>query len=142
MSSAKPSDPLLGNYFDRVLDVIATVGSTAIEERTIIEREAFTDLHATIRFYDRSHLCVWLRMRISRDIPLPLRYSFHYMTSSNATIFRYDNADHHQGLENSPHHKHEGADERVIDCPQPSVAQIRDEIAEYLREQKERQTTK
>ena len=132
MSSAKPSDPLLRNYFDRVLDVLATVGSTAIEERTIIERMAFTDLRATIRFYDRSHLRVWLRMRISRDIPLPLRYSFHYMTAANATIFRYDNVDHHPDLENFPHHKHIGASERVVGCPQPSVAQIRDEIAAYL----------
>ena len=134
MSSPRSPDPLLQNYLDRVLDVIATVGSTAIEEQSIIERVAFTDLHATIRFYDLSHLSVWLRMRITRSVLLPLRYSFHYMTADQVTIFRYDNSDYHPGLPHSPHHKHEGADERVIGCPQPSVGQIRDEIAAYLKD--------
>ena len=54
------------------------------------------------------------------------------MTADGYTIFRYDNARHHHDLEYFPHHKHEGADERVVGCPQPSVAQIRDEIAAYL----------
>ncbi len=69
-------------------------------------------------------------------------YSFHYMTSADVTIFRYDNSDYHPGGEYAPHHKHIGTDERLIDCPQPTIRQIRDEITEYLREQEERQTTK
>ena len=56
------------------------------------------------------------------------------MTADEDTIFRYDNARHHHDLEHFPHHKHEGADERVIGCPQPSVGQIRDEIAAYLKD--------
>jgi hypothetical protein len=59
-------------------------------------------------------------------------YSFHFMDSLDKTVFRYDNARHHHDLEHFPHHKHEGADERVVGCLQPSVAQIRDEIVAYL----------
>ena len=55
------------------------------------------------------------------------------MTYDNFCIFRYDNSVHHHSLaQNFPHHKHIGASERVIDCPQPSVGQVRDEVAEYL----------
>lgn len=63
-----------------------------------------------------------------------LLHSFHYMTADNTTIFRYDNSDYHPGLPHAPHHKHEGADERVIGCPQTSVSAIRDEIDAYLKE--------
>ncbi|MCY4651803.1 MAG: DUF6516 family protein [Dehalococcoidia bacterium] len=31
-----------------------------------------------------------------------------------------------------PHHKHEGADERVTACREPSIRAIRDEIEAYL----------
>lgn len=68
----------------------------------------------------------------SGGVVLWLWYSFHFMDDSNATVFRYDNAPHHHDLDHFPHHKHEGADERAIAYRQPSVRQIRDEIAAYL----------
>ena len=72
-------------------------------------------------------------MGISGDNPLVLLYSFQFMTADGTTIFRYDNSDFHPGLPHEPHHKHEGADERVIGCPQPSISTIRDEIAAHLK---------
>lgn len=56
----------------------------------------------------------------------------HFMDSADTTVFRYDNARHHRELENFPHHKHTGAGEHVADCPEPTVGQIRDEVADYL----------
>ena len=47
-------------------------------------------------------------------------------------MFRYDNSGHYPGLSNSPHHKHEGLEEVIIGCPQPSIHAIRDEIAAFL----------
>lgn len=70
---------------------------------------------------------------ISGDNPLVLLYSFQYMTADGTTIFRYDNIGHHPGHPYAPHHKHEGADERVIGCPQPSVSEIRNEIEAHLK---------
>ena len=75
---------------------------------------------------------VGMTVYIARDTPLPLLYSFQYMDSDGTMIFRYDNSEHHQGLPHFPHHKHEGADERVVGCPQPSVSAIRDEIVAHL----------
>ena len=74
-----------------------------------------------------------MEVLIRDDLPLLLDYSFHYMTADNATIFRYDNIGRHSGLPHEPHHKHEGADERIIGCPQPSISTIRDEIAAHLK---------
>ena len=85
-----------------------------------------------MRFKESSHLFVWMRTGVFSDEPWLLRYSFHYMTNEGTTIFRYDNSDHHRGLEHHPNHKHEGANERVIDFPQPSIRAIRDEIVAYL----------
>ncbi len=36
------------------------------------------------------------------------KYKYHYMTIEKELIFRYDNAQHHKGLINFPHHKHIG----------------------------------
>ena len=76
---------------------------------------------------------VGMTVGITEDTPLMLSYSFQYMTADGTTIFRYDNSEHHLGLPNFPHHKHEGADERVFGCPQPSVSEIRNEIVAYLK---------
>ena len=86
-----------------------------------------------MRFPGGSLLDVNLTLTASGGPPEWLAYSFHYMTEDSACIFRYDNADHYRGLQHFPHHKHEGPDERVSDCPQPSVRVIRDEIEIYLR---------
>lgn len=67
------------------------------------------------------------------NVPLVILYSFQFMNLDGSTIFRYDNSEHHHGLPNFPHHKHEGADERVIGCPQPSISTIRDEIVAHLK---------
>ena len=129
---------ILENYMERSLAVLLTAGGIALERfvRTPIS-ETRASLRAVIRFHDDSQLSVWVIVQIdSNGNPFPEEYSFHYMDTDNVTIFRYDNSDYHPGGENDPHHKHIGASERVIDCPQPSVAQIRDEIAAYLdREQ-------
>ena len=90
-------------------------------------------MRASLRFPGGSYLEVGMTVGILGDTPMVLLYSFHYMTAENATIFRYDNSEHHHGLPNFPHHKHMGADERVIGCPQPSVSLIRDEIEAYLK---------
>ena len=126
-------DPILNNYLERSLDVLVTAGSYAIEDRaTRPLRESLVMMRATLRFLGGSYLSVQMRVSIDGNRPSLVRYSFHYMTAESETIFRYDNSDHHEGLLNFPHHKHIGASERVIDCPQPSVGQIRNEIAAYL----------
>ena len=105
-----------------------------------MERSIFVDasveeaeLYALIRFSDDSRLHVYLMVDELDGFPMRREYAFHYMTAEDVTIFRYDNSRHHRELPHFPHHKHEGADERIIGCPQPSLHDIRDEIAAYLK---------
>lgn len=127
-------DPLLERYFDNSLDVLLSAGAKAIDRLADVPiDDEFAVLRAVITFPGPSYLSVRLLVIVSDDTPLPEEYSFHYMDASNTTIFRYDNSEHHYGLSHFPHHKHEGADERVVGCPQPSVSAIRDEIVAYLK---------
>lgn len=126
-------DPLITNYVDRALDLLLTAGGESIEAFSLRPvTETLARMRTVIRFHDGSSLALRMRVDISEGFPWVWDYSFHYMTAKGTTIFRYDDSDYHPGGENDPHHKHIGASERVIDCPQPSVSQIRDEIAAYL----------
>ena len=127
-------EPLLAIYFERSIDVLLTAGGTAVER---LYREPLgetgAEFQAMITFSGSSYLHVYMEIFVRDDYPLLVDYSFHYMDAENATIFRYDNIGHHPGLPHAPHHKHEGADERIIGCTQPSISLIRDEIEAYLK---------
>ena len=125
-------DPQLSLYLERTIDVLVTAGAEALETEfeKLDETEAVLD--ATIRFTQGYRLETAMVVSVSENEPMRAAYSFHFMDSSGTTVFRYDNARHHHDLDHFPHHKHIGADERVVGCPQPSVGQIRDEIAAYL----------
>ena len=76
---------------------------------------------------------VGMTVGILGDTPMLLLYSSQYMTAGGTTIFRYDNSEHHLGLPNFPHHKHEGRMSEWVGCPQPSISLIREEIAAHLK---------
>ncbi|GEM_PF-3672121 len=70
-----------------------------------------------------------------RGYPEWVYYSFHFKTSTDQVIFRYDNARYHATLSNFPHHKHIDSQGDVEAGTQPTVYQIAREIAEYLERQ-------
>ena len=127
-------DPLFPQYIERTVDTLVTAGAVSLETEIeeLAENEAI--MEATITFPQGFRLEVDLIVSLFRSTPIRRAYSFHFMDSADATIFRYDNARHHHNLEHFPHHKHLGADERVMGCPQPTIGQIRDEIAAYLKD--------
>ena len=124
------------DYLERTLYVLLTIGSIEIEELDFSgnEDEESATMEALIRLPDGSRLYVNLTVTETEGFPAWKRYAFQFMTAENATVFRYDNSEYHPGLPHAPHHKHEGADERVVGCPQPSISLIRDEIAAYLKD--------
>ena len=134
MSEAGTLDPKIGDYLERAVDVLVTAGSIAIERHSVRALgDSRARLRTSLRFPRGSYLEVGMTVGILGDTPMVLFYSFQYMTAGGTTIFRYDNSEHHRGLPNFPHHKHEGADERVVGCPQPSISLIRDEVAAHLK---------
>jgi len=52
------------------------------------------------------------------------------MTAEAQMIFRYDNAPHHPGTENFPHHKHTTSG--VISSDIPEIQDIMNEITEMI----------
>ena len=124
-------DPLIENYLRRVADVFMSAGVESLEELTIADVENDQGvLDTTMRFPGGWRLSVNTRAGVQDDRPDLRSYSIHFMDGDDNTIFRYDNSRHFPGAGDSPHHKHEG--ERVFICPQPTIRQIRNEIADYL----------
>ncbi len=122
-------------YLERVLEILLNTSEDA-EVRTgpeIDVAEYIARLGVIIGFPDDSRMEVRLIVDISTANPLWQYYSFHYMTSERGCIFRYDNSRHYPELPFFPSHKHEGLDEKVIACPQPSVRGMRDEIEAYIK---------
>ena len=121
---------------ENVLDILFSASSqavTEIEPEVTEYRDDKARIVAIIGFPDKSRIEIRLRMDMSGGAPIWNYYSFHYMNSESECIFRYDNARHYHELPYYPHHKHEGPDERVVACHQPSVRAIRDEIEAYLK---------
>ena len=124
-------DPLLLDYLIRVADLLLSAGAESLEEMAFrAEGDELARLIMTARFPGGHRLSVNTRAGVQDDRPDRRGYSFHFMDGDDNTIFRYDNSRHFHGAGDSPHHKHEG--ERVFICPQPTIRQIRNEIADYL----------
>ena len=64
--------------------------------------------------------------------PVKQFYRYQYIRAGEA-VFRYDNAAHHPGLPNFPHHKHVGR--RKLPAIEPTLSQVLEEIAALLCEE-------
>ena len=124
-------DPLLLDYLIRVADLLLSAGAESLEEMAFrAEGDELARLIMTARFPGGHRLSLNARAGVQDDRPDRRGYSFHFMDGDDNTIFRYDNSRHFHGAGDSPHHKHEG--ERAFICPQPTIRQIRNEIADHL----------
>jgi len=86
---------------------------------------------ARIFFWDGSCLTVDEVIDTQAGYPEILRYSYTYV-KGDEHVFRYDNAPHHPGLEDFPHHKHTGPKEIPEASSQPSLKQVFGEIEQIL----------
>ena len=125
-------------YIEGVLDTLLGAGATSTGEVEVYlnvsegYRESAT-IETELQFSHGCRLEVDLTFEFVEDNPQWLAYSFHFMAGDNRCVFRYDNAPHHRGLLHFPHHKHEGEDERVIGCPEPTARTVASEVWAYLR---------
>ncbi|MGH9849666.1 MAG: toxin-antitoxin system TumE family protein [Blastocatellia bacterium] len=82
-------------------------------------------IEGVIYFYDGS------RLEVAERIKCPVKTTDVYQyVRAGESVFRYDNAPHHPGLSNFPHHKHVGP--QRLSAIEPSLNQILDEIAEHF----------
>ena len=123
-------DPIIRSYLDRSVEILLSADAESLLDEQAIDPIAYDcgSLSAVMRFPGGWRLSVHMRIELRGDRAILQRYSMHFMNEDDDTIFRYDNSPHFD--EARLDHKHEGGDAFV--CPQPSVRQIRNEIADYL----------
>jgi Family of unknown function (DUF6516) len=122
------------DYFEQIRLVISQcpiVNSFTFEGDRRDAYEGF--LRAEVIFCDHSVLKVREFISVEAGVDRDM-YAYQYMSSSNRLIFRYDNTPHHQklDLQTFPHHKHDGAEERVISSIAPMLAEVLDEIRTHF----------
>lgn len=97
---------LIQSYFSSVKT--ALILSTAIESYHVI-REIIKDLEGYLRIratlVDNGQLDLFIYVYSNRKINIQ-KYSFHWQDKDKNLVMRWDNAPHHQELENYPHHLH------------------------------------
>ena len=118
---------LIEEYFQDIEQALA-------QSYIIIDAQLVTDkrslyigfLEGTLTFLDGSTLhfmeFVNVKMAVNR-----YKYSYHYQDATEALIFRYDMAPHHQDVSTFPHHKHL-ANGQVVDAVAPSLPDVLEEI--------------
>ena len=113
-------------YFHNIQDVVAAcpvVRSTRLMFDKRSSYEGF--IRGEVFFVDDSILHIREYITTESD-PDRLAYAYQYMASGGVLIFRYDNTGHHRKLKLAtyPHHKHEGAEDRVIASFAPTLAEV------------------
>jgi hypothetical protein len=63
-----------------------------------------------------------------------IMYVYQYQDVNANLIFRYDNSGHHQhsNLQNFPHHKHLGNENKIINASIPNLLSVLHEIEETI----------
>ena len=130
-------DPQIHGVFEQVLDILVAVSPLSQLGRSpsISYNKRYGVLRARICYPYGCQLTIHLAASLLRGYPEWVYYSFHFKTSTDQVIFRYDNARYHATLSNFPHHKHIDPQGDVEASTQPTVHQIAREIAEYLERQ-------
>jgi hypothetical protein len=86
----------------------ALILSTSIESYQII-REIVKDLEGYLRIraslIDGGQLDIFIYVISNHKISIK-KYSFHWQDKDKKLVMRWDNAPHHPGLDNFPHHLH------------------------------------
>lgn len=117
-------------YFHSIQDTVATCPVVRSTRLTFDKRSSYEGfIRGEIFFVDDSILHV--REYVTTESgPDRLTYAYQYMTGDRAFIFRYDNTGHHRKLKlpTYPHHKHDGAEERVVSSSAPVLAKVLSEI--------------
>ena len=129
-------EPIIRNYLERAVEILLSAAVESLLNDMAIAPLAYDcgSLSAVMRFPGGWRMSVHVRLELHGDRAILQRYSMHFMDEYDDTVFRYDNSPHFAGERLD--HKHEGGGAFV--CPQPSVRQVRNEIADYLT-QRQRQ---
>ena len=88
-------------------------------------------IEGVIYFADGSRLEFSELVMLEKRQPVKQKYRYQFV-QDDATVFRYDNAPHHEHVATHPHHKHVGA--KILPAIEPDFKQVLDEAETLLRE--------
>jgi hypothetical protein len=118
-------------YFDLVAGLVEGCGAETVELEFDQVNLTGGRVEGVLYFYDGSRLELTEVVVVNQPHPVKLFYCYQYVRAGEL-VFRYDNAEHHPGLSNYPHHKHVGG--RIVSAIEPTLSQILDEVSACLRE--------
>ena len=107
--------------------------SAAVEAEIEIERRdaALGRIDGVVYFADGSRLEFSERVMIEKGHPLKDKYRYQFVREG-VTVFRYDNAPHHEHVSTHPHHKHVGT--QILPSIEPDFRQVLDEAMKLVNE--------
>ncbi|MBN2062140.1 MAG: hypothetical protein JW882_17170 [Deltaproteobacteria bacterium] len=118
-------------YFLKVKGIVESTSIVYLSNITYEKRGTYEGfISGRLQFIDDTVL-EWREFIDVEIIEDRLMYTYHYMTSSNEIIFRYDNTGHNKklGLPTYPHHKHDGSEEKVLPAKAADIDMILQEIS-------------
>ncbi len=120
---------MIEDYF---LEIERNISCFDYIEKQQIEKQKIDDSFGIIKgllFIEGCKLEFIEVVRIIFGVNNKIKYKYHFMTTNNTLIFRYDNAKHHKDLATYPHHKHMNS--VVIPSEEPDMLIILKEIKDY-----------
>jgi len=119
-------------YFDLIASVIeSSVAADTVEVNFDRADAVNGTVDGVLYFHDGSRLEFTEVVAIKQPHPVKLSYRYQYVRAGTE-IFRYDNAKHHPGLSNYPHHKHIGG--KIVSAIEPMLNRVLDEVSALLLE--------
>lgn len=116
-------------YFDWVDRVLEDAGSEELEIDYFRDSSLSGLIDGVIYFHDGSRLEITEVVKLEQGKPVKTTYVYQYVRAGES-VFRYDNAPHHPGLANFPHHKHVGS--QRLSTLEPSLKQVLSEVAGHF----------
>ena len=121
-------------YLAGIIQAVEEFGGRFAEPPTIMVGREDEDgvVDGTASFGDGSRLALSVFLETSGATVIWHKYRFHYMNTRSECLFRYDNAPHHPRTVTFPHHKHEGADEQIVESGPVTLDDVLSEIRRLL----------
>ncbi len=124
----------LHRYLSRLHDTILSRQEIKIEALEIFDRSDIvnqsSEFYARLRFPDDSTLEIVEKLLVEQLVIRKTRYVYHYQTSDNRLVFRYDNAPHHPEIATYPHHKH--IENQILPASPPDLSDVLREIDNHI----------
>ncbi|RKZ41458.1 MAG: hypothetical protein DRQ49_05015 [Gammaproteobacteria bacterium] len=123
------------NYFTDIQNIVDSFPVIRLKSVTYDKRGTYEGfIRGELYFADGTilHFREYIDVEITAE---RLMYAYQYTDSHKNLIFRYDNTGHHKklGLSTYPHHKHDSAENNVIESKAPRLNQVLHEIEDSVR---------